>query len=379
MNQVAATVLLWLLCLLKRLFGSRADRLTIPPARILVAQMAKLGDMICTTPVFRAIKKRYPNAHLTVMGNSINREVLQGNSDIDEYFVFDGLVSVYKKIRKGEFDTAVTVVPDVISAALCYLAGIHTIIVPKVVNGYSPFESFWYRSLRTIAGFVVHELRMGSYTPGEYVHLLEPLGIQENDTTKHLTFSPAAADKAKTLLKDNGSIRVGISPSAGNKDKNWGAKKFAELAHQLAQNFDVEIVLFGGKRDRSETKEMRECLDSSVKCVDLSEKLSIDELKAAIALLDLFVAVDTGPIYIAEAFRIPTVDILGPMTEGEQAPEGEWNIVVSPPSPRVPQMHTMNVYGDFNEMKRQIDATTIESVYSACAHLLNKIQNAKNS
>jgi len=363
---------LWILCALTRPFRPPAKKISGQPRRVLIVQMAKLGDMVCTTPLFRAVKKAYPGAHVAVLGNSLNRALLEYNSDIDAYLVFDGLWRVYKKIRKGKFDTAVIVEPDIVSAALSYLSLVPHIAVPRVVGGRTPFESVWYRSLRGIAGFSVALHRMHHYAPGEYLRLLEPIGIQATDTAKHLQFSDAALQKTREILPKQAGLRyVGISPSSGDKVKNWGSVNFAVLANRLAERLSVRPVIFGAERDREEVEEMKK----GMRCeyLDLSEKLSLDELKAAIAHLDLFVASDTGPVYIAEAFGIPTVDVLGPVDEREQAPRGEKHLRVVPPGPRVPQMFIMNSEGyDLAELKRQLSAISPEMVYEACAALLTK-------
>ena len=350
----------------------KANRIPKKINKVLVIQMAKLGDMVCTTPVFRALKKTHPEWHLSVMGSSINREVLEGNTDIDEYLVFDGITSVCRKIRCGTFDVAIVTDPDVVSAALCYLAGVSYVVVPRVVGGYSCFESFCYREIRRVAGLMVMDLRIGHYVPGEYVRLLEALGIYENDTRKHLSYSQQAAHKVKEMFGGYTGVRVGISPSAGNKIKNWGASKFAQLANDLSLRFGVQVVIFGGERDVAEVDEMRKGLSASTKYLDLSQKLSIDELKAAISSVDLFVAVDTGPVYIAEAFSIATVDIVGPVDEREQPPRGRQNLLVIPPGERVPEIHIMNSR-EYNvvELKRQIESISVEAVLNACATLLS--------
>ena len=99
--------------------------------------------------------------------------------------------------------------------------------------------------------------------------------------------------------------------------------------------------------------------------IDASEKFSIDELKALIAQAGLFISVDTGPLYIAEAFGVPTVDIVGPMDEREQPPIGEHHKVVVPPRTAA-AIHIMNarVY-DEQEARRQIEAISVEMVCEA--------------
>ncbi|MBX4216002.1 glycosyltransferase family 9 protein, partial [Candidatus Parcubacteria bacterium] len=303
-------------------------------------------------------------------GNDINQALLAANSDVDEYYVFDGLWSVYKKVRAGRFDAAVIVAPDMVSGALAYLAGVPCIVVPEIVGGASPLETLWHKLFRRIARPIVIPHRMHHYAPGEYLRLLAPFGIEATDTSKHLAYSEAARKKAKELLsRREGISYVGIFPSSGDKIKNWGSANFAALANLLAERLSVRIVIFGSSRDREEVGKMIEALRADY--LDLSEKLSIDELKAVIAALDLFVASDTGPVYIAEAFNVPTVDILGPVDEREQAPRGARHERVVPPGHRTPQMFVMNTDGyDLVELRRQIDSITPQMVLAACERLL---------
>lgn len=345
------------------------------PRRIVVMQMAKLGDMICTTPVFRAIKKQFPGSFLAVVGNSTNKDVLDGNTDIDEYVVFEGITRVRRALSERKFDTAVITGPDLVSASVAYLGGVSCIVVPRVAGGYSPFESLPYRFLRFITGMTVVDHRIGQYAPREYLRMLEPLGIFSDDTTKKLVYSRKDEEDARIFLDSNlikkGGIIIGISPSAGNKIKNWGGKKFADLATRLWKEYSANIIITGGARDREEVREMLSFTPPDVPLINTSEKFSINGFKALISKMNLFISVDTGPIYIAEAFGVPTIDIVGPMDEREQPPVGPKNLVVVPPGPRIPQLHIMNarIY-DKKEAKRQTESITVSMVMDACNSLL---------
>ena len=52
--------------------------------KILIIQTAKIGDLICSTPVFREVKKKYPDAHLSVITNPVNKELLEYNPHVNE-------------------------------------------------------------------------------------------------------------------------------------------------------------------------------------------------------------------------------------------------------------------------------------------------------
>jgi heptosyltransferase-3 len=51
--------------------------------RILVIRRDNIGDLVCTTPLFAALRARYPKAHIAALVNSYNAAVLEGNPHID--------------------------------------------------------------------------------------------------------------------------------------------------------------------------------------------------------------------------------------------------------------------------------------------------------
>src|SRR5262245_38227081 len=51
--------------------------------RILVIRRDNIGDLVCTTPLFAALRTRYRQAHIAALVNSYNKAVLTGNPDLD--------------------------------------------------------------------------------------------------------------------------------------------------------------------------------------------------------------------------------------------------------------------------------------------------------
>lgn len=335
---------------------------------VCVVQSAKLGDMICTTPMFRAIKIRYPDALVTVVGDTLNREVLAGNTDVDEYIVWHNDIFEMKKIFLSHgFDIACITTPNAAVLTSLYLAGVRCIIAPCVENGWCPTETRLYKSLRNVCLMVPH--RMGQYAPREYLRLLEPLGIHTEDTTKHLKYSDVSHEKVETFLRNNYLVEkkfVIISPSAGNKIKRWPADRFARVAEYIVETYHMPVVVIGGKRDKEEVVAMMREIQKTERIIDASEQFSIDELKAFIAEAALFLSVDTGPIYIAEAFGVPTVDITGPIDEHEQPPIGPRNLIVVPRYRQKPELFVLNAkMYNTEEAIQQTESIIIEDVISA--------------
>lgn len=353
------------LCCLSFFRRGKANKKIDNPKKMVIIQNAKLGDMVCTTPMFRAIRSKYPDCQIFVVGDKVNKELLRGNQDITEYLEIEGTFSLAKKLKDKKIDFGCVPGPNFEGLATLFLANIPLIVAPKIEGGWSPHETKSYRLIRKFCVSEPH--RMGFYAPGEYLKLLEPINIFSTDTAKHLSFSPQAEIKVRDLFSVNnindGDLLVGISPGAGNKVKKWPEERFAQVADSIIERYQGKIIIVGSKNDLIDSQKMFSFIKNKKEVISFVGQLSIDELKALISKLKLFVSVDTGPVYIAEAFDTPTIDIVGPMDEKEQPPIGAKHKVVIPPNRTKSELHIMNarVYNR-EEALRQVEAITFESV-----------------
>jgi heptosyltransferase II len=336
------------------------------PMRILIIQSGKLGDMVCTTPVFRAIKEKYPESFLVVAGDKVNRLVLNGNPHIDEYIELSGLTQSILKERKLGVAILLTPNPSLLLDLL--LCRIPKIIVPKITGGFSPYQTKIYRLLSLFVTKVQH--RMGNYAPGEYLRMLEPIDIYTEDTQKELYIDSDTDRKVKEMLNAY-KHKVIIAPAAGNKIKEWPPENFGKVANYLIEKYGSTIIIVAVNKD----KELVDRMKSQIKnqnVIDTTGQLSIEELKAYIKHSNLFISADTGPIYIAEAFGIPTVDIIGPIDEREQPPRCGKHINVLPQGRKKPELFVMNARTyDYEEALRLAQSTKVEDVIRAAEQLIN--------
>lgn len=371
--------LIFFTCLAYAVCRGRADRKIEPLKKILIIQTAKIGDLVCTTPMFKAVKDRYPQSQLFVLGSKINQELIQGLKLVDNYLVLPNyFLKLVKRIKKENFDFACVTTPNFMALAAMYLAGVRLIAVPKIENGQSPYETKTYKYLSRLVITKPH--RMGEYAPREYLRLLEPIEIFTDKTKKYLTYSTAAEDKVARFFKANNidlpkDFVVGLAPSTGNKIKLWPAERFAGLITNLCHKYQPKILILGGKDDQSEIEKVLSYLDKASPVIDCGNLFTLEELKALIAKLKLFISVDSGPIYIAEAFGVPTVDIIGPMNEKEQPPSGKIHRIVKLPNRQKPAIAIMNarVY-DKQEARRQIEEITVPMVLNQIDDLINSLK-----
>jgi len=362
--------------LLAYLFRGRADVLRKNLNNFLIVPSGKIGDLVCATPLYLAVRKNYPAAKIIDLGNKINRDVLLDSGLADEYITKKNFWPLLKEIKKQKIDFACLIEINFEVLAVLYLAGLPLISILKIKNGYCPYET---RPYRILGKFVVNSpYYMERYAAREYLKLLEPIGIFTDDTKKHLSFSQEADKRindflVKNNIKKDFDFIVGIAPSAGNKIKVWGGEKFAKVAGYLYQKYKAKIIIIGGNDDEKEAKEMIACLEKNVEIINTANMFNIDELKALISEMNLLISVDSGPIYIADAFDVPTIDIVGPMSEKEQPPSGEKHRIVKAERKK-PELHIMNarVY-DKKEARRQVDDITAEMVINELDDLMKII------
>lgn len=363
---------------MRLIISGSATRTPREIGRLFVSPAGKLGDVVCTTPVLYAIRQQLPRATIILEDDTrgTNAALLADSSLADEYMYCGGFFSSLRKLRAANIDAAIITGPNFLMLAQLFIAGIPCIVAPKVEGGFSPQYTSSYRWLLSYCISVPYVI--GAYAPRERLRVLEPLGVVSSDTKKHLGYSKEA-DIFVTGLLQKGGISVGarfacISPSAGNKIKDWPAERFASVAEHVFKHYGFPIVVIGTSRDEKEVAAMLQALPPSTPILNLCGQLSLDQLKAFIAKVFLFISVDTGPLYIAEAFDVPTIDITGPIDEREQPPIGPRHRVVVPPQRERPQLFVLNarVY-DEKEALRQVLSIEVENVTREIDNLMTML------
>ena len=76
------------LCSLTRAYTK--DDLSVSSIRkILIIRLDRIGDMVMTTPIFRALKEKWPDAQITVLTNPVNQNIVINNPFIDCILEYD--------------------------------------------------------------------------------------------------------------------------------------------------------------------------------------------------------------------------------------------------------------------------------------------------
>ena len=316
-----------LLSPLLRLFAGRAHE---QPARVLVIQLAKIGDLLCSTPVFRELKRCYPVVELSVLATKINAPLLRCNPRVDHVVEADarqfrGLAGKWRLIallRRGRYDTVICLNAGAAYATAALWAGI-----PRRLAVLSNFGGSTHR-LAAHLWTDVEPHQGDRLIQATYLALLERLGVRDGSIAKEVFPAPGAAEKVSALLDSNTGPLLGIGVSSANRLKALGNEKIIELARRMLTAYPgLSVILIGGPEDAQQACEIRQALPSE-RVIDSCGKLGLAELPALLEKLSTYLGVDSGVTYMADAVGIPVVSVAGPCNMEETRPTGKRVVII---------------------------------------------------
>lgn len=367
-------LILFIRTLLHAFTHGRANKKVTNPKKIVALYLANtIGDMIFATSVFRAIKEQYPKSHLTVVGSKKNATTLYGNPDIDVYIKTPQHGSeLVEKLKEVKADFGFTIPTGSVDIASMFLAGIKSIACFNYV-GVKNAHTISYKILKTLC--IQVPFYIGKYVSQEYLRILEPIDIYSTNTSKYLYYDPEVAKVVKAKYLRGGidlekEKIVAVVPGSRTKIKQWPTERFVAIADFLRQEgFKIGVV--GGPEDKIEI----ELFTNSLKNKDFinADTLQLDEMMYFISMCKLLIANDSGSVYIAESFKVPTMVIIGPTDEIEHPPHGPLNIVVTPKRDAVPALRGHLPGYDKKMARSQIEEVAIEDVLEPLKKLLGNM------
>ena len=113
-----------------------------------------------------------------------------------------------------------------------------------------------------------------------------------------LYLTPEEKEESKRLKGLNGGCNVGVVLESRHPEKDWAY--MAQLVKSLTYKYHVHVIGQGIKDRYPYLKDLN---------ITYIDNVSLRQLMVHISALDMVVGVDTGPMHIAGALRIPTVVI----------------------------------------------------------------------
>ncbi len=277
-----------------------------------------IGDVVMATPAIRALRERYPSAHLIAVSRPYVVGVLEGSPWINEVVPFDSKgrwanrwPAVAYALRKKKIDLAVLFPNSFRSAWTAWWAGCRRRI------GYDRYN----RGILLTDRLSPKKSPEGTYTPtpilDDYNKLAMAAGCTWPGHRMEIFTTPADEERAEAVLarwKGTPSRDfICFNPGAAfGAAKHWHVESFARLAQELVDTRDANVLVLCGPSEREMARQIAK-LSARPQVSSLAdEPLSLGLTKALIRRCSLLVTTDSGPRHFAAALDRPVVSLFGP-------------------------------------------------------------------
>ncbi|MCC7440757.1 MAG: glycosyltransferase family 9 protein [Bdellovibrionales bacterium] len=288
-----------------------------PGVRILVARPDRIGDVVLSTPVLRALGRALPSASVTVALRALTAPLVRGLEGIDEVLEFDpsgrhagwkGFFRLVEEIRTGRFDAALVLQSHRKLSLAIWVAG-----VPLRVGPLSKLHTYlcFNRGLRQ------RRSRVRMHEADYNLELLGQLGLRvgSREIGPRVACPDAARAAARAWLRTLEGLVAGeggwvaVHPGMGGSALNWPEERYVELAGALARQ-GRRVVITGGAVEAQLVARVAERAERPG--VKLARWVSgpgqtVVDLAALFGECALVVAPSTGPLHIAVAMGRPVV------------------------------------------------------------------------
>lgn len=293
------------------------------PKNIIIRMPNWLGDAVMATPVLAEVRKKWPEAKITVMCQSNIAPLVKHDPHINEIFSFkrpsgwlrrDQYRNIIAPLKHGDYDLGIL-----------------------LTNSFSSAWWFWTGNVKYRVGFKgnFRNFLLNEAVPFPeaiekqhlvitYKMLLESIGIPLSDTPPKLYISQDEKHAAIDLLTKYGidlkqNTLIGINPGAAfGTAKCWLPERFQQVAAKLLENPNNYVVFFGDNAGAPLVNDI--CKQLPDRVINLAGKTSIRELIALIQLCHAFLTNDSGPMHIGAALGVPLVAIFGSTSDVKTGP-----------------------------------------------------------
>lgn len=281
---------------------------------ILVIKLRNIGDVLLTTPAFRALREAYPAAKIYAVVTSGTADMLTLNPNVDEVIPLkkgQGMLrelEFIKKVQALKADLAINMTEGDRGAIMALLSGArYRIGVDPEGEGFFGKKYLYSQTVR-YPQTRMHRALMD-------LGLLAPLGIRADKPKLELCFSPDDKRAVEGLLKDGGIAdgdRIAVvHPTSRWLFKCWRDEAAAGIIDYI-EGRGIRAVLTSGPEKKELDKIAGIISLTKKKPVDLSGRLTLKQLAALIKRSVLYFGVDTAPMHMAAAVGTPVVALFGP-------------------------------------------------------------------
>ncbi len=289
---------------------------------ILCIRLDALGDVLMTSPAFRALKEAMPRRSLTLLASQAGAAASPLLEAIDRTLTYEppwmkasppgsstgNDFRMIERLKELNFDAAIIFTAfsqsPLPAALMSFLAEIPLRLAYCRENPYR-LLTHWLPESDQGSGFDMrHEVR-------RQLDLVAAIGCTAKSERILVSIPPRAAARARERLEavglDLARPWIIVHPGGSASSRRYPEESYAEAAQELAEQHHLQVLFTGSASEVALIERVRGSMRES--SFSLAGQLSLEEFAAAISFAPLLVANNTGPVHIAAGVQTPVVDL----------------------------------------------------------------------
>jgi ADP-heptose:LPS heptosyltransferase len=299
---------------------------------ILIIRRNNIGDMVCAIPVFKTMRKEFPQAYITVLADSTNAGIIEGSSFIDKVITYkhgiyrNKYLGYWRLFRqnKTKFDLAIALKIGFSSTlSLITLLSGARLRMGCIPEKWHPLQ-------------LCYNLPVRDYKKWKSIHqtdalleFIKTIGIKNPVRNIDIEIQHDSREKVMYFLKkyriqrDNKIIVFNIS---NNKPENtWSIERFKEVANVLSKQYEVTCIITSVPSDKEKAIRLTKEIDASA---FYFETPKVMDFAALVAGSDLLICGEGGAMHIGAGVHTPTISLWSKLRPLKWLPYNEKQFVV---------------------------------------------------
>lgn len=279
------------------------------PKKIVISRTDSIGDVALTLPLAGILKNKYPEAKIIFLGNTYTKPIIDCCTSVDEVWEWAEIQKMEDQqqltwLKSQNVDVFIHVFPRRELARLAKRAKIKHRIGTS--HRLYHFMTCNHKPNFTRKSSDLHEAQLNTKLLSPF-NIITSFSLEELSGLANFSNLPFLIEEFSSVLNPTKKNIIFHSKSQGSA-LEWGVDKFIELATTLDK--DKYTIFFTGTE--SESQFFRSKLPQQNNIIDLSGKMSLEQLIAFISKSDLLLACSTGPLHIAGLTNSNTIGLFTP-------------------------------------------------------------------
>jgi ADP-heptose:LPS heptosyltransferase len=273
--------------------------------RVLILNATALGDLMFSTPAFRALKETYPHWQLDLVLKPQFQELAAPNPHISRLWAYPGrrgLLRLLRDLRRQAYDLAIILHGNDPEASLiAWASG-----APFLIGSARSPLAFAYSAAVAHPEVYEHAIerrldyvrRVGADTPQRHLEVLLP---QEEIATSRAVLADYFGSCPELL--------VAFHPTGSGAYKWWPRENYAAVGQYLYNRLNVSFLIISSASEHPVAEALARELPGPA--LITGGRYSLGRVAGLLSHCRLLVANDSGPLHLALALRVPTIALIG--------------------------------------------------------------------